>query len=216
MKIFTTYPLRWLALALLILAAPALAQPAIPLKALPGKDPGEITKVVKVQMRTDAGDLLIEVYPQAAPNAAERFLELVNMGFFDDTPIFRVVKKPQPFVAQFGINDEHAEWQENQFDDDPSLFQLTRGTLAFAKAGADTNSTQVFINFQENNRLAAPEYNFTTFAQVVSGMEAADQFVSVGDPGMGLDQDRLWANTQMVLDPLPVKPTMILSAKVVE
>lgn len=194
---------------------PALAQPSVPLKALPGKDPTEITKVVKVLMETDAGDLLIEIYPEAAPNASKRFLELVDKGFYNNTPIFRVVKTPKPFVAQFGINSEFSDWQENNFDDDPTLFDLARGTLAFAKAGPDTNSTQVFINYQNNNRLAAPDLNFTTFGQVVEGMEVADQFRSVGDPGMGLDQDALWENTRMV-DDLAEKPTMIEKLSIVK
>lgn len=200
------------ALLALTLCSPLAADP---LKALPGKTVPKITKVVQVVMETDRGPLTIHVYPEAAPNAAERFLELVKLGFYDNTPIFRVVKKPSPFVAQFGINSEFRDWENKGFKDDPSLFQLSRGTLAFAKAGPDTNSTQVFINYIDNNRLAAPELNFTTFAQVVSGMETADGFVSVGDPGMGLDQDKLWQNTRMV-DGLNPKPTMIVSAKIVD
>ena len=69
----------------------------------PAKAP-EITEVVTVSFQTDAGNLTIEVYPQAAPNAAKRFVELVKAGFYDGTPIFRVVNQPRPFVAQFGIN----------------------------------------------------------------------------------------------------------------
>lgn len=202
--------MRKLILALLLFSLPCLAGPLEPLE---GRSCPELSKVIKVSMTTDAGDLIIEVYPEAAPNAAQRFLELVGMGFFDNTPIFRVVKKPQPFVAQFGINSKFGGWEENNFQDDPSLFQLTRGTLAFAKAGPDTNSTQVFINYKENNRLADPSLNFSAFAKVVSGMEAADQFVSVGDEHMGLDQDELWANTRIV-DSMQPKPTMIIRAKI--
>lgn len=185
------------------------------LKPLPGKDVAAPASVVKVVMTTDAGDLEIEVYPEAAPNAAARFLMLVQMGFYDNTPIFRVVKEPKPFVAQFGINSTFAPWENGKdFKDDPSLYQMERGTLAFAKAGADTNSTQVFINYTENNRLTAPNLNFSVFGKVVKGMEVADNFKSVGDPGMGLDQDALWKNTRLV-DSLSAKPTMIVSAKVV-
>ncbi|MFA7484175.1 MAG: peptidylprolyl isomerase [Vulcanimicrobiota bacterium] len=189
------------------------SKPSIPLKVLRGKEAPTITEVVKVLMLTDAGELVLEVYPQAAPNAAKRFLELVEAGYYDGTPIFRVVKQPEPFVAQFGINSDMADWKEINFDDDPTLFQLTRGTLAFAKAGPNTNSTQVFINYRENNRLAAPEYNFTTFAQVVEGMEIADSWVSVGDPGMGLSQDKLWQNHRMG-EELLLKPNVIKEMKV--
>ena len=106
-------------------------------------------------------------------------------------------------------------WQDNNFNDDPSLFALERGTLAFAKAGPDTNSTQVFINYIENNRLAEPRYNFTVFGKVVSGMEAVDAFIPVGDPGGGLDQARLWNDGAAYLDSLTTKPVMIETVSIV-
>src|SRR5690606_31128772 len=103
---------------------------------LPGEQDAApaITQATRVLLETTAGDVTIDVYPEAAPNAARRFLELVQTGFYDDTPVSRVVPG---FVAQFGINwrDPHRAWQERTFDDDPSLFALERGTVAFAKAG---------------------------------------------------------------------------------
>jgi peptidyl-prolyl cis-trans isomerase A (cyclophilin A) len=172
-----------------------------------------LTQKTTVRMHTTAGEVVIEVYPQAAPHAAQRFVELVKSGFYDDTPISRVVPN---FVAQFGVNwrAPHKDWKDRTFDDDPTLFSLERGTLAFAKAGPNTNSTQVFINYKENNQLAEPRYNFTVFGKVVSGMDVVDRFARVGDPSGGLDQNRLWADGGAYLDSLPVKPTMIESATV--
>lgn len=190
-----------------LLTTTTLAQPLTP---LPGRAAPELTEVVKVTMVTDLGELKIEVYPQAAPGAAERFLELIRLGFFDNTPIFRVVKKPEPFVAQFGINSQFADWREKRFADDPSLFSMARGTLAFAKAGPDTNSTQIFLNYRENNQLTTPDRNFSAFARVVSGMDIADRFEAVGDDSMGLPQDRLWADTSWAATLNP-GPTMIRS-----
>jgi cyclophilin family peptidyl-prolyl cis-trans isomerase len=196
-------------------AAPANA--AAELTPLPGKEGTvpAITEVEAVRLDTTAGDVLIEVYPQAAPNAAKRFLELVRSGFYDDTPVSRVVPG---FVAQFGVNwrDPHKSWENRHFMDDPTLFALERGTLAFAKAGPNTNSTQVFINYRENNRLAEPQFNFTVFGKVVEGMDVVEDFVQVGDPSGGLDQGRLWADGGAYLESLPVRPTMIESATVVE
>jgi homoserine O-acetyltransferase len=187
------------------------------LEPLPGRESAVpvLTEKSTVTMQTTAGEIVIEVYPEAAPNAARRFVELVESGFYDDTPISRVVPG---FVAQFGVNwrEPHRSWQNNHFNDDPSLFALERGTLAFAKAGADTNSTQVFINYAENSRLADPQYNFTVFGSVVSGMDVVDTFVQVGDPSGGLDQGRLWANGGAYLESLAVKPTMIERAVVAE
>jgi peptidyl-prolyl cis-trans isomerase A (cyclophilin A) len=190
------------------------AQPA-KLTPLPGKESTApaLTEATRVRFATTAGEVVIEVYPQAAPNAAKRFVDLVRAGFYDDTPVSRVVPG---FVAQFGVNwrDPHKEWKDRNFNDDPSLFALDRGTLAFAKAGPNTNSTQVFINYGENNRLAEPRFNFSAFGKVVEGMDVVDKFVQVGDPSGGLDQDRLWADGGNYLASLPVKPTMIDKATV--
>jgi cyclophilin family peptidyl-prolyl cis-trans isomerase len=190
--------------------------PVAELQPLPGRegDVPALTEATTVRLDTTAGDVLIEVYPQAAPNAAMRFVELVRSGFYDDTPVSRVVPG---FVAQFGVNwrAPHNAWKDRHFMDDPTLFALEPGTLAFAKAGPNTNSTQVFINYRENNRLADPQFNFTVFGKVVSGMDVVESFVQVGDPSGGLDQMRLWADGGAYLDSLPVKPTMIESATVV-
>jgi len=199
-------------------AASAPAAPlATNLKPLPGREAvaPKLTRKTTVRMTTTAGDVVIEVYPEAAPNAAKRFLELVSSGFYDDTPISRVVPN---FVAQFGVNwrAPHNAWKEKTFDDDPTYFGLERGTLAFAKAGLNTNSTQVFINYKLNNQLAEPDYNFTVFGDVVSGMDIVDKFVRVGDPRYGLDQDRLWREGGAYLESLTEKPTMIEHAMVVD
>jgi cyclophilin family peptidyl-prolyl cis-trans isomerase len=185
------------------------------LNPLPGKQAPALTQSTTIRMATTAGDVVIEVYPEAAPNAAKRFVELVEAGFYDDTPVSRVVPN---FVAQFGVNwrQPHSAWKDRNFNDDPTIFALERGTLAFAKAGANSNSTQVFINYQENNRLADPRYNFTVFGKVVEGMDVVDSFVQVGDPSGGLDQGRLWADGGSYLDSLTTKPTMIERAAVVE
>lgn len=191
--------------------------PAAALVPLPGMEQmaPELTSKQTVRMETSQGEVLIEVYPEAAPNAAARFVELVSSGFYDATPISRVVPG---FVAQFGVNwrEPHKAWKDRNFDDDPTLFALERGTLAFAKAGPNTNSTQVFINYADNSHLAAPQYNFTVFGKVIDGMEVVDGFLEVGAPGGGLDQGRLWTDGDNYLQSLETQPTMIERAVVVE
>lgn len=187
------------------------------LKPLPNKKDSApvITSKTVISMQTTAGEVVIEVYPEAAPNAATRFVELVESGFYDDTPVSRVVTG---FVAQFGVNwrSPHKEYKEKNFDDDPSYFQLDEGTLAFAKAGPNTNSTQVFINYVENNRLADPSMNFTTFGKVVKGMDVVRSFAVVGDASGGLDQQRLWEDGAAYIESLDKKPTMIEKVSIVE
>jgi homoserine O-acetyltransferase len=200
---------NWL-LTFWLLTLPLGAQPTT-LTPLPGATAPTLTQVKKVRFVTSVGNFLVEVYPEAAPNAAKRFLELVQKGFFDFTPVFRVV--PQ-FVCQFGINwrPPHPDYKENTFRDDPSLFQLSAGTLAFAKSGPDSNSTQVFINYRDNSRLV--EQGFTAFGRVVEGYDVAEKFEAVGDAAMGLDQDQLWSKGDVYLKKLPKQPAYILFAEV--
>jgi len=178
-----------------------------------------LKNVVKVRFVTGAGNLEMEIYPEAAPNAAKRFIDLVKIGYYNGTPIFRVVKTPQPFVAQFGINWRNgmAALKERNFNDDPSLFHFDRGTLSFAKTGQPNSaSTQVFINYGNNDFLR--QQNFSVFGKITKGMEIADNFKAVGNPSMGLDQYQLWTNGENYLNSLPAnqKPTMIIKAEIIK
>ena len=197
----------------LLLSMAVWAQPnyLTPLPEFKDRAPA-LTQVTKVRFVTTQGNILVELYPQAAPNAVARFTELVQKGFYDFTPVFRVVPN---FVAQFGINwrGSFPEYQKNNFKDDPSYFALGPGTLAFAKAGPDTNSTQVFINYQDNSRLVQ-QGNFTAFGKVVEGLDIALSFPAVGDASMGLDQDQLWGQGDAYLKKLPKQPAYILFGEV--
>lgn len=178
----------------------------------PGVDAPAITEVVPVLMKTDVGDIHIEVYPQAAPNSAKRFLELVEKGFYNDTPLFRVVKTPEPFVVQFGVNwrKPFNEEKEHRFKEDPTLFELERGTLCFAKTNEpDSASTQVFIDYKNNEFLRS--MNFTVFGRVTKGMEVADKFRE-GE----LDQMQLWVDGGNYLKSLPAQPSKIIKMEVVK
>lgn len=182
----------------------------------PGEDAPAITEVVPVLMKTDVGDVMIEVYPQAAPNSAKQFLGLVKKGFYDETPLFRVVPG---FVVQFGVNwrDKHKVEKEHTFKEDPTKFELEKGTLCFAKSSApDSGSTQVFINYA-NNSGSLRAMNFTVFGRVTKGMEVVEKFRDAsGGNSMGLDQNALWEEGDKYLKSLPVQPNKIIKLEVVK
>jgi peptidyl-prolyl cis-trans isomerase A (cyclophilin A) len=194
-------------------SAPEAVKGSVPLEPFPGVTAPAIKKVVHSKFTTDAGEMLIDIYPEAGPNAAKRFQELIESGFYNNTPIFRVVPN---FVAQFGINSDPKtiHFKNEPFKDDPSLFKLSKGTLAFAKSGPDTNATQIFIDYNDNSNLR--QQGFTAFAAVVKGYDVATKFKAVGDPSMGLSQDSLWGDTQGYLKSLPEKPNMILKAEIIK
>lgn len=172
---------------------------------------GEEEKVM-VRMVTSLGEVTIEVYPKAAPLAAKRFLELTRNGFYDETPICRVV---EGYAAQFGVNwrAPYPKWSRKTVKDDPVRFAVTRGCLTLARSGANKGATQVQIHLRDNPRLA--QMGYAPFARVVEGLDVVERFAQVGDPSLGLDQGRLWTDGEAYLETLEAPPTMIEAMEVV-
>ncbi len=149
--------------------------------------------VYKAKFDTSKGTFVIEVHRDWAPNGADRFYNLVKNGFFDNARFFRVISG---FMVQFGINADpklSAVWREARIKDDPVRQSNKRGLITFATAGPNTRTTQVFINFGDNNML--DRQGFAPFGQVVSGMPVVDALYSgygEGAPGgQGPEQGRI-------------------------
>lgn len=129
--------------------------------------------VFKAQITTSKGDFVIEVHREWAPNGADRFYNLIKIGYYDDVRFFRVV---DGFMAQFGIHgtpDINSHWRVAKIPDDPVKQTNKRGFVTFAMAGPASRTSQVFINLVDNDRL--DPMGFAPFGQVVSGMEVVDQ-----------------------------------------
>jgi len=149
----------------------------------------------KARFDTSKGVFVIDVRREWAPLGADRFYNLVKNGFYDDNRFFRVISG---FMVQFGINGNpqvSAPWRAAQFRDDPVKQSNKRGYITFATAGPNSRTTQVFINFGDNDRLDS--LGFAPFGQVTTGMNVVDQLYSdygEGAPrGRGPDQGRLQA-----------------------
>lgn len=127
----------------------------------------------KVKVSTTKGDFVIEVTRAWAPNGADRFYNLVKLGYYDGTRFYRAV---DGFMVQFGINGDpsvNGAWYRASIPDDPVTKSNTRGFVTFAMAGANSRATQLFINYvDKNSRLDA--MGFAPFGQVVEGMKVVD------------------------------------------
>jgi peptidyl-prolyl cis-trans isomerase A (cyclophilin A) len=207
------FPRRSAGLALLVLAAAIVIGGCSPKDAAPAQ--------FKVVLQTTKGDVTIDVTRAWAPRGADRFYSLVKGGFYDGARFFRVIRSPRPFMAQFGINGDPkvtAKWTDANIPDDPVTQHNTRGMISFATSGADTRSTQVFINYSDNSRLDAT--GFSPFAVVSSGMEIVDQFYAdygEGPPdGTGPDQERIEKEGNAYLDSAFPKLDYIKTAKILE
>lgn len=168
-------------------AAPDIHNPADPGFATPAPDS------FRARFTTTKGDFVIVVHRAWAPRGADRFYNLVRSGFYDGVRFFRVIPT---FMAQFGIHGDTAvtaAWRERRIPDDPVRRTNSRGMVTFATAGPGTRTTQIFINYGNNDRLDA--MGFAPFGEVVEGMDIVDKLYGEygeGTPrGRGPDQFRL-------------------------
>ncbi|HEY6459726.1 MAG TPA: peptidylprolyl isomerase [Polyangiaceae bacterium] len=158
-------------------------------------DPAKLTAKApdsfKAKFTTTKGDFVIQVHRDWAPNAADRFYNLVKSGFFDDVRFFRNVSG---FMVQFGISGDPAvstKWQPAMIQDDPVKQSNKPGFVTFAQTNApNSRTTQIFVNFGDNARLDG--MRFAPFGQVVTGMDVVSSLYNgYGEsPNQGLIQAR--------------------------
>jgi peptidyl-prolyl cis-trans isomerase A (cyclophilin A) len=188
---------------------PALLQPAT----LKARAPAEYD----VKFVTTAGDFTVKVTRAWAPNGADRFYNLVRHHFYDGAAFFRVLPG---FMAQFGISpypQVAKAWDAATIKDDPIVQSNHRGFMSFATAGPNTRTTQVFINFGNNEAL--DRSGFSAFAVVTDGMEVVDKLYSgygEGAPdGHGPDQGLITSRGRAYLEKGFPKLDTIKSATIV-
>ncbi|NLI01386.1 MAG: peptidylprolyl isomerase [Chthonomonadales bacterium] len=143
------------------------------------------------------GQVVIEVYPKAAPKTVAQFIRLANEKFYDNIKFHRVEKG---FVVQAGDPDtlttssaELAGMSQQQMvalgigaggsgkniPFEANKLAHIRGTVAMALSSprSDTGDSQFFINLSDNVGL---NEDYCVFGRVVQGMEIVDK-IAVGD-----------------------------------
>lgn len=126
----------------------------------------------RVKFQTTKGDFVVQVNRDWAPNGADRFYNLVKIGYFNDVVFFRCIKG---FMCQFGIHGDpavNAVWSDATIPDDPKKEGVSNreGYLTFARTGApNSRSVQFFINMGNNSRLDS--MGFTPIGRIVEGMD---------------------------------------------
>ena len=152
-------------------------------------------EAVRVEMHTNRGPIVIEIYPGQAPRTAENFLRYVQDGFYDGTLFHRILKG---FLIQGGgfrpgmmekttrppIPNEARHCMPN-----------TRGSVAMAHAAdANTAAAQFFVNLADNRDLdfdatASTGAGYCAFGRITGGMRTiyaiAQSAVVAGGDFMG-------------------------------
>lgn len=132
-----------------------------------------------VMIKTSAGEMLVELYPQKAPKTVANFLHYVQDGFYNGTVFHRVINNFMiqgggftPALEQKQTDAPIANEADNGLKNEP-------GTLAMARS-YDPNSatTQFFINLNNNLHLNfyKPEpdyYGYCVFGKIVKGLDVA-------------------------------------------
>eukprot|EP00931_Biecheleriopsis_adriatica_P090196 TRINITY_DN64222_c0_g1_i1.p1 TRINITY_DN64222_c0_g1~~TRINITY_DN64222_c0_g1_i1.p1 ORF type:complete len:253 (-),score=60.05 TRINITY_DN64222_c0_g1_i1:88-846(-) len=135
---------------------------------------GDFDVVLNVNLGGDAPKeetITVRIHPEWAPKGAAQFKKLVEQGWYDNAGVFRVVPG---FVAQFGLPATPQGKLEN-IKDDPVKVSNKRGYLVFATAGANTRTSQLFINYKDNTFL--DKQGFSPIGEVIDGgMAVADKF----------------------------------------
>jgi cyclophilin family peptidyl-prolyl cis-trans isomerase len=125
----------------------------------------------KAVIQTTKGVIEFEIFPDA-PNAASNFIFLTSDGFYNGLTFHRV----EPgFVIQGGDPAGNGTGGPGyKFEDEPVTMDYSKGIVAMANAGPDTNGSQFFIMLDDHPELPK---NYTIFGKVISGQEVVDKIV---------------------------------------
>jgi peptidyl-prolyl cis-trans isomerase B (cyclophilin B) len=159
----------------------------------------------KATIKTNHGEIVIQLFPEQAPKTVENFVGLAKKGYYDGVIFHRVIND---FMIQGGDPTGTGMGGESiwgvPFEDEFSneLFNI-RGALSMANAGPATNGSQFFIVQNQNvpaqmagqmeaagypkEIIAAYEnggtpwldHRHTVFGQVTSGMDVVDEIAAV-------------------------------------
>lgn len=159
----------------------------------------------KATIKTNHGEIVIQLFPEQAPKTVENFVGLAKKGYYDGVIFHRVIND---FMIQGGDPTGTGMGGESiwgaPFEDEFSneLFNI-RGALSMANAGPATNGSQFFIVQSQNvpaqmaGQMEAAGYpkeiitayenggtpwlahRHTVFGQVTSGMDVVDEIAAV-------------------------------------
>lgn len=92
---------------------------------------------------TDKGNMTIHLFAKENPVTVNNFVFLARAGFYDNTIFHRIMSG---FMIQGGDPKGNGTGGPGyKFDDEKIIREYTRGTIAMANSGPNTNGSQFFI-----------------------------------------------------------------------
>lgn len=145
----------------------------------------DVNKQYIATLKTQKGDIVIELNAKNAPRTVNNFVFLAREGFYDNVTFHRVIPG---FMAQggdptgTGMGGPGYQFVNEYEDTTSNLLFDKAGVLAMANAGPNTNGSQFFITLAPALHLTPDAY--TIFGQVTAGQDVVDQ-ITPRDPNMG-------------------------------
>lgn len=126
------------------------------------------SKSYEATVTTDKGTVVIALEAKAAPNTVNNFVYLAKKGFYNGTIFHRVVKD---FMIQGGDPTGTGSGGPGyKFADENLGGSYTRGTVAMANSGPNTNGSQFFIMHKDMDI----DKLYVIFGKVTTGMDVVD------------------------------------------
>ncbi|MGB5719133.1 MAG: peptidylprolyl isomerase [Woeseiaceae bacterium] len=145
-----------------------------------------------ITIKTNHGDISVELFDEKAPISCENFRQYVADGHFNDTIFHRVIPN---FMIQGGGMDESMTSKptrdpiKNEADNGESN---VRGTLAMARTSVvDSATSQFFINLRDNDFLdnGTRDFGYAVFGKVSDGFDVVDKIAAVATGNRGGHSD---------------------------
>jgi cyclophilin family peptidyl-prolyl cis-trans isomerase len=150
-------------------------------------------------LKTTEGDIKVQLTADKTPITVNNFVTLAKKNFYNNTIFHRVIKG---FMIQGGDPTGTGSGGPGyKFDDEPFEGEYTRGTIAMANAGPNTNGSQFFIMHKD---YPLPP-NYVIFGKVIEGIEVVDKIAEAEVQSSGMGEASK-----------PVKPVKVNSVEIVE
>ena len=131
------------------------------------------SKAYTATIKTNHGDINVELFSADVPVTVNNFVFLAREGFYKDGQFHRVIKD---FMIQGGCpTGDGTGGPGYRFQDEPVTRSYVKGILAMANAGPNTNGSQFFIVHGADVGLPP---NYTIFGNVTGGMDVVDNIAT--------------------------------------
>lgn len=207
-------------LAIALLPAIASCEPA---KEAEKPAAAATAKAPKVRLKTNQGDIVLELNAEKAPITVENFLGYVKKKHYDGTVFHRVIDGFMIQGGGFALSDgkvlEKPSGKGIKNEGQNGL-KNDRGTIAMARTSdPDSASAQFFINVVDNAMLNYPSNGgYAVFGKVVEGMDVVDKIkgAATATSNITMLHPATGEKLEMPAENVPTKPMVIESASVVE